>query len=71
VIPLNGNGAVSDEIVAVLHLSLPTTLDFLYENDVRFEFGSDAYFVDVDVIPAPGTAVLGALVTALGLRRRR
>ena len=71
VIVPSGLGAVSDELIATLNLSLPTTLDFLYENDVRFEFGSDAYFVDVDVIPAPGAIGLACIASAVGLRRRR
>ena len=75
IIGLGGLGAIQDEVIATLTLSIPYTdaelLDDLISNGVQFEFGSDAAFVPGGYIPAPGAATLllagGALVT----RRRR
>jgi len=72
IIPLGGLGAVQNEVIATLTLSDPVSdLGFLIDNDVRFEFGSDAIFFTVDVIPAPATLGLLTGVGLFGRRRRR
>jgi hypothetical protein len=65
---LGGLGAIQDEVVATLTLSTGISdLDFLDANGVRFEWGSDALFLDV---PAPGAAFILATPLVLGRRRR-
>lgn len=65
---IGGLGAIQDEIIATLTLSSALAdLDFLDINGVRFEWGSDALFLDV---PAPGAAFLLATPLVLGRRRR-
>jgi len=71
VVPLGGLGAISDEIISTLNLSLPTDYQFLFDHGVRFEFGSDAFFIDVNVVPAPGTALIAATALVVAGRRRR
>jgi len=73
-VPLGGLGAIQDEVLITLTISpytpggdLLDNLDFLYENLVRVEFGSDAAFITV---PEPSSIVL-VLTALLGLRRRR
>lgn len=69
VLPLGGQGAISNEIIATLLLGAPVAnLNFLYENLVRVEFGSDAFFITV---PAPAALPVLAAATLLGCRRRR
>lgn len=68
VIPIGGLGAIQTDVVATLQLSAPlANLDFLSDNLVRFEFGSDAAFITVPA-PAAGGLLLGLLPM---LRRRR
>jgi hypothetical protein len=64
-IPLDGLGAVQNEVIATLTLSAPLpNLDFLAANGVRVEFGSDAGFITV---PEPAT---GMLLLSAGLACR-
>ncbi len=66
---LGGLGGINDEVVAVLNLSQPiTNLNFVTQNNVRFEFGSDALFITT---PTPGSAGALLLGAALCARRRR
>lgn len=67
VVGLGGLGAIQDEVIATLTISEPLSdLQFLYDNLVRVEFGSDAAFLQT---PEPATiAMLG--VGALALLRR-
>ncbi len=68
-VPLGGQGAIQDEIIATLTLDgAISDLGFLNQNLVRIEFGSDAFFITV---PEPGTVALLGLAGLLGLRRRR
>lgn len=68
-IPLNGLGAIENQIVITVNLSNPISdLDFLAANGVRVEFGSDAAFITVPA-PAGTAALLGAGL--LAFRRRR
>jgi hypothetical protein len=75
VVPLGGLGAIEDEVIATLLLSGDAllNLDFLFDNGVRFEFGSDAKFGEG--VPEPSTLVLAACgltgLVAWGWRRRR
>jgi hypothetical protein len=64
-----GLGAIQDEIIATLLLNEPLAdLECLYENLVRVEFGSDAYFITT---PEPTTLSLLALCGLALLHRRR
>ncbi|MBY0311348.1 MAG: hypothetical protein K2W85_04715 [Phycisphaerales bacterium] len=66
---LGGLGAIRDEVVAVLNLSQPiANLNFITQNNVRFEFGSDALFLTT---PTPGSAAGVLLGGAILARRRR
>jgi len=67
---LGGLGAVENEVVITLNLSksIPN-LDFL-NRGARFEFGSDAFFLDVQ-IPTPGAAALAGVGLLAAARRRR
>lgn len=67
--PLGGQGAIQDEIIATLTLdqALADT-SFLSLNTVRVEFGSDAAFITV---PTPGGVALLGLGGLLAARRRR
>lgn len=71
-VPLGGIGAIQDEIIATLTLSQPIAdLDFLVENLVRIEFGSDAAWITV-----PEPTSLSLLLVGMGVligrcRRRR
>lgn len=66
---LGGLGAINDELVAVLNLSQSiTNLNFIAQNNVRFEFGSDALFLTT---PTPGSAAAVLLGGAILARRRR
>jgi hypothetical protein len=69
-VSLGGLGAIQDEVVITITVNLPLAdLNFLLENGVRVEFGSDAEFITV---PEPVTIPLLALATlALTHRRRR
>jgi hypothetical protein len=69
-VPLGGLGAIQDEIIATLTLdSALANLDFLDENLVRVEFGSNAAFI---TIPAPGAALLAMIgLGTVGLIRKR
>ena len=70
-VDLSGTGAIISSVVITVPLDAPlSNLDFLYENGVLAEFGSDAAFV---VVPEPATLLI---ITAAGLpvllkRRRR
>jgi len=74
VIPLGGLGAIQDEVIATLTLGgAPLlNLDFLFDNGVRFEFGSDAKFGS-GIVPEPSTLTLAICgltgVVAWGWRR--
>lgn len=72
VVPLAGLGAIQDEVIATLTLSDPYTdaelLADLLGNGVRFEFGSDATFID---FPAPGASTLLIGAGLVWARRRR
>lgn len=59
-VPLGGLGAIQDEVIATLELAGPAllNLDFLFENGVRFEYGSDAKFGTG--VPEPSTLALAA-----------
>lgn len=66
---LGGLGAIRDEVIAVLTLSQAiTNLDFITQNNVRFEFGSDALFLTT---PTPGSAAGLLMFGAMLARRRR
>lgn len=75
VVPLGGLGAIQDEVIATLFLSGDPllNLDFMYDNGVRFEYGSDAKFATVT--PEPSTLALAACgvtgLAAWGWRRRK
>ncbi len=67
-LPLGGLGAVSDSVVIRVELDAPLfDLDFLCQNGVRAEFGSDSAYV----MPEPATLSLLALGAFGTLRRRR
>jgi hypothetical protein len=67
-VPLGGLGAIQDEIVATLTIDQElANLDFLLENLVRIEFGSDAAFLTT---PEPASLMLVA-AGCLSVRRRR
>lgn len=69
IIPIGGLGAIQTDVVATLQLSAPlANLNFLSEDLVRFEFGSDAAFITVPT-PASGMLALG-LLPILSRRRR-
>ena len=66
---LGGLGAIRNEIIGTVMLSAPIgDLGFLFDNQVRVEFGSDVAFITV---PEPATAGLLLLGAAALLRRRR
>ena len=71
-IPLNGLGAIQDEIIATVTLDRPITeqelLADLYSHHVRVEFGSDATFLET---PEPQTVVMLVLGAATLFRVRR
>jgi len=68
IVELGGLGAVADSVVIVLTLDAPLAdLEFLYQNGVRAEFGSDAAFM----VPEPVTVGLLAVGACLLLLRRR
>jgi hypothetical protein len=77
VIPLGGLGAIQNEVIVRLFLDplMPSldNLDFLTENSVRFEFGSDAKFFTI--VPEPSSVALAVLafvgLAAFGWRRRK
>jgi PEP-CTERM motif len=76
VIPLGGLGAIQDEVIATLTLGGAPLADlgFLFDNGVRFEYGSDAKF-GMGVVPEPSTLALAACgligLIAWGWRRRK
>lgn len=66
-LPMGGLGAVSGKVIISLELDAPLTdLDFLDENGVMCEFGSDAAYL----VPEPVTLMLLA-IGGMGLLRRR
>jgi hypothetical protein len=68
-ISLGGLGAVTPSIIITVKVDRALTdLDFLRDNGVRVEFGSDAMFLGV---PEPGTLTLLALAAVLLPKRRR
>lgn len=65
-VDLGGLGAIQNEFVATLTLSDEISdLDFLFDNGIRIEFGSDAAFT-----PEPSAVAL-MMFASLGLLRRR
>lgn len=70
-VPLGGLGAIQDEIIATLTLSDPITeaelINDLFTNQVRVEFGSDAFFITV---PEPASLLLLAMGGFAVIRRR-
>ncbi len=77
VVPMGGLGAISNEAVFNVSLSAAvSSLDFLAQNGVRVEFGSDAAFITTWTpedasVPAPSGLAMLAVVTMTTLRRRR
>lgn len=70
VVALGGLGAISNEVIITLSLSEAlANLDFLYQNGVRVEFGSDAAFITI--VPEPAGVALMALGGTLLVSRRR
>ena len=66
-VPLGSLGAIQQEVVATLFLTVPVfDLDFLENNGTMVEFGMDAFYLHG--VPAPGA--LGLLGLALLGRRR-
>jgi hypothetical protein len=67
-VPPGGIGAVADSVIISLQLDSPLTdLDFLDENGVMAEFGSDA----AHVVPEPAALALMILGGFALIRRRR
>ncbi len=69
-VPLGGLGAIADEVVATISISLPLASEDEILGDlgqVRVEWGSDAFFITV---PEPGSLSL-LLVGFLAATRRR
>lgn len=67
-VPPGGLGAIQDEIIVTLSISEPLSdFQFLHDNLVRVEFGSDAAFITT---PEPGAAALLAIGLPGSLRRR-
>ncbi len=70
-VPMGGLGAIQDEIVATLTLTQPIAdLDFLVENLVRVEFGSDAAWITTPE-PTSLSLLLVSMGVLVGRRRRR
>jgi len=66
-IALNGSGAVADSVIIMLTIDTDlTNLDFLDDNGVFAEFGSDAAYL----IPEPATILLLGIGGVLLCRRR-
>ncbi len=64
---VGGLGAVADSVVIHITLDAPLAdLDFLADNGVRAEFGSDAAYL----IPEPGTLSLLLIAGVVAVRRR-
>lgn len=71
-LPLGGLGAIRDEIIITLTLSDPIfDLLFLSKNGTRVEFGSDAHFIDGQLVVVPAPAGIALLLAAAGLGRGR
>ncbi len=71
VLPLGGLGAIEDEIIATITISLPLASESEIFGDlglVRVEWGSDAAFITVPEPGSLGLLLLGGLVL---MRRRR
>ena len=67
-VPLGGLGAIQDEVIATLTIDQALSdLDFLSENGVRIEFGSDAAFFTIPE-PANFCLLFGCMLIA-GSRR--
>jgi len=68
-VALGGTGAIQDEIIVTINLSLAQpNLDFLNNTDLLVEFGSSAAFITV---PTPGSIAILGVAGLAAIRRRR
>jgi hypothetical protein len=68
-VPLGGNGAIQDEIIVTINLSLAQpNLDFLDNTELLVEFGSSAAFLRV---PTPGSLAIFGIAGICAIRRKR
>ncbi len=68
-VALGGTGAIQDEIIVTINLSLAQpNLDFLGNTELLVEFGSSAAFITV---PTPGSMALFGAAGIAAIRRKR